>query len=307
MSTTITNANFDNAALIECIKQVQSFKTGLNSSMEDKLPKDLHDAATYTADDESAFLEKAKTVGSLSTENEDVRSLRETVVFGCKGISAYAHHAAMLGVEKKQIYDQLVESMASVTQNLSVEDMIAMVMKTGDNAIATMAALDEANTGSYGHPEISEVNLGAGTNPGILVSGHDLRDLQELLIQTNGRGIDVYTHSEMLPSHYYPELKKFAHLKGNYGGSWWHQNQDFKTFNGAILMTTNCVIPVRKNNTYTDRLFTTGAAGYPGAVHIAGRKNGAAKDFSIVIENAKQCPAPQEIETGTIVGGFAHN
>ena len=305
--TTITNANFDDASLIDCVKQLQAFKDGLKSEMGDKLPRDLHDSASYTSADESQFQEKAKTVGILATENEDVRSLRETVVFGCKGISAYAHHAAMLGFENKAVYDQLIESMASVTEDLSVDEMVAMVMKTGENAVATMAVLDEANTTTYGHPEISEVNIGVGTNPGILVSGHDLRDLQELLIQTEGRGIDIYTHSEMLPANYYPKLKKFSHLKGNYGSSWWHQNQDFQTFNGAILMTTNCVIPIKKNNSYADRLFTTGAVGYPGAVHIPDRNDNAPKDFSDVIAKAEQCPPPEEIETGTIVGGFGHN
>ncbi|WP_022665747.1 hydroxylamine reductase [Desulfospira joergensenii] len=304
--TTITNANFDDTALIECIKAAQSFKDDLKSSLGDKV-EGLHDSALYSSSDESQFQEKAKTVGILSTENEDVRSLREIVVFGCKGISAYAHHAAMLGFEKKEVYEQLIQSLASVTEDLSVDEMVAMVMKTGENAVATMAVLDEANTSTYGHPEISKVNLGVGSQPGILVSGHDLRDLQELLIQTEGRGVDVYTHSEMLPAHYYPELKKYAHLKGNYGSSWWHQNKDFETFNGAVLMTTNCVIPIKKNNTYADRIFTTGAAGYPGAVHIADRKNGAAKDFSNLIAKAKQCPPPEEIETGEIVGGFAHN
>ncbi len=305
--TTITNANFDDNALIDCVEQIQSFKSDLKSEIGDSLPKEMHDAALYANNDASQFHEKAKTVGILATENEDVRSLRETVVFGCKGISAYAHHAAMLGFENKGVYEQLIESMASVTEDLVVDDMVAMVLKTGENAVATMALLDEANTTTYGHPEISEVNTGVGTNPGILVSGHDLRDLQELLIQTEGQGIDVYTHSEMLPANYYPELKKYDHLKGNYGSSWWHQNQDFETFNGAILMTTNCVIPVKKNNSYADRLFTTGAVGYPGAVHIADRKDNSPKDFSAVIETAKQCPPPQEIETGTIVGGFGHN
>lgn len=305
--TTITNANFDDTALIDCIKDVQSFKAALKSSLAGKLPERLHDAALYTEDDESKFQEKARTVGILATENEDVRSLRETVVFGCKGICAYAHHAAMLGFEKKEVYDQLIESMASVTEDLSVDEMVAMVLKTGENAVATMAVLDEANTTTYGHPEISQVNIGVGALPGILVSGHDLRDLHELLIQSEGQGIDVYTHSEMLPANYYPKLKKFSHLKGNYGGSWWHQNQDFETFNGAILMTTNCVIPIKKNNTYSDRIFTTGATGYPGATHIADREGGKAKDFSQVIAKAKQCRPPEEIETGTIVGGFGHN
>ena len=305
--TTITNANFDNDALVECIKSAQIFKNRLKSSFGDKLPADLHDSAVYSSDDESQFQEKAKTVGILATPEEDVRSLRELVVFGCKGISAYAHHASMLGFEKKEIYDQLIQSLASVTETLSVEDMITMVMKTGENAVATMALLDEANTSTYGHPEITEVNIGVGTNPGILVSGHDLKDLEELLIQTEGKGIDIYTHSEMLPANYYPAFKKYAHLKGNYGSSWWHQNKDFESFNGAILMTTNCVIPIKKDNTYAERIFTTGAAGYPGAVHIAHRKDGAAKDFSGLIEKAKTCKSPEEIETGKIVGGFAHN
>ena len=305
--TTITNANFDDSALIDCIKDLQSFKEDIQSDIGDKLPNDLNDAALYINNDESRFQEKAKSVGILATENQDIRSLRETVVFGCKGISAYAHHAAMLGFEKREIYDQLIESLASVTENLSIDDMIAMVMKTGENAVATMALLDEANTTTYGHPEISEVNIGVGSRPGILVSGHDLKDLQELLIQTEGQGVDVYTHSEMLPANYYPKLKKFDHLKGNYGSSWWHQNEDFESFNGAILMTTNCVIPIKKKNTYRDRLFTTGATGYPDAVHIADRKEGAAKDFSAVIEKAKQCQPPKEIETGKIVGGFGHH
>ena len=305
--TTITNANFDNEALTACIKEAQAFKAALKASMGAALPDKLHDAATYINEDASQFQDKAKTVGILATENEDVRSLREIVVFGSKGISAYAHHAAMLGVEKKEIYAQLVEGLASTTETLSTDEMVAMVLKTGECAVATMAALDEANTSTYGHPEITEVNLGVGTNPGILVSGHDLKDLEELLAQTEGKGIDVYNHSEMLPAHYYPGLKKFAHLKGNYGSSWWHQNQDFETFNGAILMTTNCVIPIKKNNTYGDRIFTTGAAGYPGAPHIADRQDGATKDFSALIERAAQCEPPQEIETGKIVGGFAHN
>lgn len=305
--TTITNANFDDKALTGCIKSLQDVKNALKSSMGAKLPDKLHDSAMYSSTDESKFQEKSKTVGILATTNEDARSLREIVTFGCKGISAYAHHAAMLGFEKKDIYKQLIDCLASTTESLSIEDMIAMVMKTGDNAVATMALLDEANTSTYGHPVLSEVNLGVGKNPGVLVSGHDLKDLEELLKQTEGKGIDIYTHSEMLPAHYYPAFKKYAHLKGNYGSSWWHQNQDFETFNGAILLTTNCVIPIKKNNTYADRLFTTGAAGYPGATHIPARKKGATKDFSALIARAKACKPPLEIETGKIVGGFAHN
>jgi hydroxylamine reductase len=305
--TTITNANFDNKALVECVKQTQAFKASLKASLGGALPDSLHDAATYVNDDASQFQDKAKTVGILSTKDEDVRSLREIVVFGSKGISAYAHHAAMLGVEKKEIYAQLIDGLASTTETLSIDDMVAMVLKTGECAVSTMAALDEANTTAYGHPEMTEVSLGVGANPGILVSGHDLKDLEDLLIQTEGKGIDIYTHSEMLPAHYYPSLKKYPHLKGNYGSSWWHQNQDFESFNGAILMTTNCVIPIKKNNTYGDRIFSTGAAGYPNAPHIADRKEGQAKDFGALIERAGQCEPPQEIETGTILGGFAHN
>lgn len=305
--TTITNANFDNTALIDCVKEVQTYKDQLRTSLAGKLPEKLHDSAVYSSFDEVQFQEKAKDVGILATSDENVRSLRETVIFGCKGISAYAHHAAMLGFESIEVYDLLIENLASVTEELSLEDMIARVLKTGDNAVATMALLDKANTTTYGHPEITEVNLGVGTNPGILVSGHDLKDLEELLIQTEGQDVDIYTHSEMLPAHYYPALKKYPHLKGNYGSSWWHQNKDFQTFKGAILMTTNCVIPIRKDNTYADRLFTTGATGYPEAIHIPDRKVGTQKDFSVVIEKAKSCGPPEEIETGTIVGGFAHN
>lgn len=305
--TTITNANFDNDALTGWVQKGLAFKKELFTSLTGKLQGDLHDAAVWLADDTAVFQDKAKEVGVLATANEDVRSLRELVVLGTKGISAYAHHAAALGVEKIDIYRQVVEGLASTTEDLSVDDMVAMVLKTGECAVATMAALDEANTTAYGHPEITQVNLGVGSNPGILVSGHDLKDLEELLEQTRGKGVDVYTHSEMLPANYYPAFKKVPHLKGNYGSSWWHQNQDFETFNGAVLMTTNCVIPIKKTNTYGDRIFTTGASGYPGAPHIADRKPGGKKDFSPVINRAKTCQAPLEIETGTLVGGFAHN
>lgn len=305
--TTITNANFDNTALLDCVTALQKYKDQLRSSLAGKLPEQLPDAAVYSSYDREQFEEKAKTVGILATADENVRSLRETVIFGCKGISAYAHHAAMLGFESNEVYGQLIDNLASVTEDLSLEEMVARVLKTGENAVATMALLDQANTTTFGHPEITGVNIGVGTNPGILVSGHDLKDLEELLIQTEGQGIDIYTHSEMLPAHYYPALKKYTHLKGNYGSSWWHQNKDFETFNGAILMTTNCVIPIRNNNNYADRLFTTGATGYPGAVHIADRKAGGAKDFSAVIDKAKNCKPPEEIESGKIIGGFAHN
>ncbi len=329
--TTITNANFDDDSLIHWIKQSVAVKKELKQKYDAMAPgkeKDsvwkkikgifaappdvspqagLHDAALWCDTDVSNFQDKAKTVGVLATENEDVRSLRELLILGLKGVAAYADHAAVLGVEKKEIYDHLLEALASTTQNLSVDEMVAMVMKTGEVAVTTMAALDEANTGAYGHPEISEVNIGVGENPGILISGHDLKDMEELLKQTEGTGIDVYTHGEMLPANYYPAFKKYSHLKGNYGSSWWHQNEDFESFNGPILMTTNCIVPIKKKNTYKDRIFSTGVVGYPGIGHIPERANGKAKDFSPIIETAKKCSPPTEIETGSIVGGFAHN
>jgi hydroxylamine reductase len=305
--TTITNVNFNDEDLKTWILRAQAVKKELFDSVKDKVGSDLHDCATWFSDDSSAFQAKAETVGVLSTENEDVRSLRELLVIGLKGICAYADHAAVLGVTKDEIWNFIYEALTSTTQDLSVDDMVAMVMKAGEMAVTTMAALDQANTQAYGNPEITEVNLGVGTNPGILISGHDLKDMEELLVQTKGTGVDVYTHGEMLPANYYPAFKKYDHLKGNYGGSWWHQNEDFETFNGPILMTTNCIIPIKKKNTYQDKVFTTGVVSYPGTTHIPDRTAGGAKDFSKMIELAKTCPSPTEIETGTIVGGFAHN
>ena len=252
-----------------------------------------------------ALLATAATVGVLATENEDVRSLRELLIYGVKGIAAYSHHAAILDKEDEAIYSFLIESLASTTDDLSVDEMVGLVLKAGEYAVTTMALLDAANTEAYGNPELSEVNLGTRGNPAILVSGHDLRDMADLLEQTAGTGVDVYTHSEMLPSHYYPEFKKYDHLVGNYGGSWWHQDKEFASFNGPILMTTNCITPVK--DAYKDRIYTSGAAGYPGVPHIADRPEGGRKDFSTIIAQAKQCQAPTQIEEGTIVGGFAHN
>ncbi|MDQ1269571.1 MAG: hydroxylamine reductase, partial [Thermodesulfobacteriota bacterium] len=266
----------------------------------------MPEAATWTGD-VSDFAEKSKTVGILATENEDVRSLRELLIIGLKGVAAYADHAAVLGYQKDEINDFIMEALASTTKDLSVDEMIAMVMKAGEIAVNTMALLDEANTTAYGNPEITEVNIGVGKNPGILISGHDLKDMEELLKQTDGTGIDVYTHGEMLPANYYPAFKKYDHFVGNYGGSWWHQNKEFESFNGPILLTTNCLVPLKKSNTDLDRLFTTGVVGYENAVHIADRPEGRTKDFSALIERAKTCAPPEEIETGTIVGGFAHN
>lgn len=288
-------------------KKAQEFKKGLKSKIEGKVSGALDDSALWFSDDEASYQEKAKTVGVLATENEDVRSLRELLVIGLKGIAAYADHAAILGVEKDEIYEFILNSLASTTENLSVDEMVGWVLKAGECAVTTMAALDQANTSAYGNPEITEVNIGVGKNPGILISGHDLKDMEELLKQTEGTGVDVYTHGEMLPANYYPAFKKYAHLKGNYGNAWWKQNDEFESFNGAILMTTNCIIPIKKKNTYQDRIFTTGVVSYPGVKHIADREPGKAKDFSQVIETAKKCAPPQEIETGKIVGGFAHN
>jgi len=313
--TTITNANWDNdrfvALIREGLRRRDALKKEVEAAYKAKTGLDLetpsHDSATWFSDDVAEFHEKAKSVGVLATENEDVRSLRELLIIGLKGICAYADHAAILGVEKDEIYNFIMEALASTTRDLSMDEMVGMVMRAGEIAVKTMAALDEANTTAYGHPEITEVDIGVRTNPGILISGHDLKDMEELLKQTEGTGVDVYTHGEMLPANYYPAFKKYSHFAGNYGRSWWHQNDEFESFNGPIIMTTNCIIPIKKNNTYLNRIFTTGMAGYPGATHIPDRPEGGAKDFSKVIELAKTCPPPTEIETGKIVGGFARN
>ncbi|CAB1057535.1 Hydroxylamine reductase (EC [Olavius sp. associated proteobacterium Delta 1] len=313
--STITNANFDNdrltALIQEAIKRKESLKGTFLAAYKEKNGQDntepLPDSATWYSDDVAEFQEKAKTVGVLATENEDVRSLRELLILGTKGVAAYADHAAVLGFEKDEIYRFLMEALASTTKDLAVDEMIGLVLKAGEVAVTTMATLDEANTTAYGNPEITEVNIGVGSRPGILISGHDLKDMEELLRQTEGSGVDVYTHGEMLPANYYPAFKKYDHFMGNYGGSWWHQNKEFETFNGPILMTTNCIVPLKKDNTYLDRFYTTGMAGYPDAKYIVDRPMNGSKDFSEIIEQAKKCSPPEEIETGKIVGGFAHN
>jgi hydroxylamine reductase len=313
--STITNANFDNdrltALIREALKRKESLKDTFLTAYKEKNGRDfvepLPNSATWYSDDAADFQEKAKTVGVLATENEDVRSLRELLILGAKGVAAYADHAAVLGFEKDEIYRFLMEALASTTKDLVVDEMIGLVLKAGEVAVTTMATLDEANTTAYGNPEITEVNIGVGSRPGILISGHDLKDMEELLKQTEGSGVDVYTHGEMLPANYYPAFKKYDHFVGNYGGSWWHQNKEFESFNGPILMTTNCIVPLKKDNTYLDRFYTTGMAGYPGAKYIVDRPLNGSKDFSEVIEQAKQCRPPEEIETGKIVGGFAHN
>jgi hydroxylamine reductase len=311
---TITNANWDNARFTAFIQDglnrrdrlrdqfLRAYKEKLGRDFDGQVP----DAASWTGQPNS-FAEKAKEVGIMATPNEDVRSLRWLLTFGLKGIAAYAEHAAVLGFQKEEINDFMTKALASTTKNLSVDEMVDLVMQAGKTAVDTMALLDEANTSTYGHPEITEVNIGVGQNPGILISGHDLKDMEELLKQTEGTGVDVYTHGEMLPANYYPAFKKYSHFVGNYGSSWWHQNKEFESFNGPILLTTNCLVPLKQDNTYLDRLFTTGVVGYDGAVHIPDRSGGGAKDFSALIAKAKTCPPPTEIESGSIVGGFAHN
>lgn len=297
---TITNANFDNARFVELIKATVAKRDGLKTAIGFSSDADV---VNWNAS-ESDFAAKAAEVGVLSQANEDVRSLRELLIYGLKGMAAYTDHAAMLGFEKTEIYNFMVDALVSTTQDLSVDEMVGMVLKCGETAVTAMALLDEANTTTYGNPEITEVNIGVSNKPGILISGHDLKDMEELLKQTEGTGVDVYTHCEMLPANYYPEFKKYEHFVGNYGDSWWHQDKEFASFNGPILMTTNCITPVK--DAYKDRFYTTGLAGWPGAVHIEDRPEGGSKDFSALIEQAKACDAPTEIETGKIVGGFAH-
>ena len=299
---TITNANFDDDKIIALISEGLRLRDQLKE--KSSLTGDLHDSALWSVNSEADYHSKAATIGILTTENEDVRSLRALLTYGIKGVAAYAEHAAMLGYEDSSIYNFTYTAMASTTKDLSVDEMVAIVMKTGEVAVTTMALLDKANTETYGNPEITEVNIGVGAKPGILISGHDLRDMEDLLKQTEGTGVDVYTHSEMLPANYYPAFKKFSHFVGNYGNAWWKQGEEFASFNGPILMTTNCITPVEDE--YRDRIFTTGVTGYAGVKHIADRAENGAKDFSEIIELAKKCAAPTEIETGSIVGGFAH-
>ncbi len=307
--TTITNAAWDDAGIIRKIEDGLKIRDDVKAKAGSAVSGVLPDCATWSPKNKEEIMAKALSgeVRINAASNEDVTSLRSLLIFGVKGICAYAEHAAVLGFEKDDIYKFLMEALASTTKDLSVDAMIALVMKAGETSVNTMALLDEANTKTYGNPEITEVNIGVRNNPGILISGHDLKDMEELLKQTEGTGVDVYTHSEMLPANYYPAFKKYSHFVGNYGSSWWHQNEDFETFNGPIILTTNCLVPVKKENTYLSRLFTTGIVNYPGAKYIAGRPAGGSKDFSAVIELAKTCKPPQQLETGKIVGGFAHN
>ena len=298
--TTITNANFDKESIEARIRATLTEKDVLLAQIAD--PSGLPEAAKWNGS--GNWEEKAATVGVLSTENEDIRSLRELITYGLKGLSAYSKHANVLLKDDEEVDAFLQRALAAtLDDNLSVEELIALTMETGKHGVSGMALLDKANTEAYGNPEITKVNIGVGTNPGILVSGHDLRDLEMLLEQTQGTGVDVYTHSEMLPAHYYPAFKKYPNFIGNYGNAWWKQKEEFESFNGPILMTTNCIVPPK--DSYKDRLYTTGAAGYPGCTHIPGGI-GEQKDFSVIIEHAKRCAAPNEIETGELIGGFAH-
>lgn len=298
--TTITNANFDKESIESRIRATLTEKEVLLKQVTNLTV--LPEAAKWNGSEN--WEEKARTVGVLSTENEDIRSLRELITYGLKGLSAYSKHANVLLKDNDEVDTFLQKALAAtLNDNLSVEDLIALTMETGKYGVSGMAMLDRANTDSYGNPKITKVNIGVRKNPGILVSGHDLRDLEMLLEQTQGTGVDVYTHSEMLPAHYYPAFKKYPNFVGNYGNAWWKQKEEFESFNGPILMTTNCIVPPK--DSYKNRLYTTGAAGYPGCTHIPG-EIGEQKNFSAIIEHAKKCVAPSEIETGEIIGGFAH-
>ena len=307
----ITNANFDGEEIIEAIKEGVNLRNFLKSELEKEgiaLDPKFENTflTTYEYSENDDLVELAKKVGVLRTENIDVRSLREMVLYGLKGMAAYGFHAYNLGSTDNDIYKFYEKALlATVDDSLSAEELTALVFETGEYGVKVMALLDGANTSAYGTPVATEVNIGVGKNPGILISGHDLKDIKELLEQTEGTGVDVYTHSEMLPAHYYPELKKYKHLVGNYGNAWYHQVTEFETFNGPVVFTTNCIVPPKPNSTYNDRIFTLNAAGYPGWKKLKADENGKI-DYTEVIELAKKCEAPKEIETGTIVGGFAH-
>ncbi len=300
--TTITNANFDEEAIVLRILETLDKKAELYPQVSH--PEVLPEAAAWSGG-RAEFAQKAAQVGVLSTENEDVRSLRELITYGLKGLSAYSKHANALLQDDEDVDAFLQRALAkTLDDSLTADELVALTLETGKYGVNGMALLDKANTTAYGNPEITKVKLGVGTRPGILISGHDLRDMEMLLQQTEGTGVDVYTHSEMLPAHYYPAFKKYSHFVGNYGNAWWKQKEEFESFNGPILMTTNCIAPPK--DSYKDRLYTTGAAGYPGCKHIPGGI-GEEKDFSELIEHAKRCAPPTELEQGEIVGGFAHN
>lgn len=302
---TITNANFDTPAIMEVVKETIKMKDELLEKIDNK--EDLSDFALYSSMDDDELSRKAIEVGVLNIMNEDERSLVELCTYGLKGMAAYNHHANVLGYKDHEVDRFIAQALEETTKkDKEVASLIDLVMATGEHGVKAMGLLDKANTESYGNPEITEVDYSAGNKPGILISGHDLHDMKMLLEQSKDSGVEIYTHSEMLPANYYPEFKKYDHFHGNYGSSWWHQNEEFESFNGPILMTTNCIVPMKKDNTYQDRMFTTGNAGYPGCKHIEVDENGN-KDFSEIIELAKTCRAPENLEDLKVTGGFAHN
>ena len=305
---TITNANFDYERFVNRIREGFKLRSQLKATLlENKVEPEKTELLTWTALTAAEMELIAERVGVLSTENEDVRSLRELTIYGLKGMAAYVEHAQNLGYNDNEVHAFIQKALVATTNDaLTADELTALVLETGKWGVTVMALLDKANTSTYGNPEITKVNLGVRNNPGILISGHDLKDMEELLKQTEGTGVDVYTHSEMLPANYYPAFKKYKHFVGNYGGAWWSQVTDFETFNGVILFTTNCIVPPKSTATYSDRVYTTGSSGFPGFKHIEEGVNGQPKDFSYMIAHAKQMAAPTEIETGEIVGGFAH-
>lgn len=305
---TITNANFDDNKITDKIIEGFQVRDALKKELKDKgveIPT-LPANATWVAEGEEAIKAKSEIVGILTEQNEDIRSLKELLTYGLKGMAAYAEHAFNLGYTDEKIFAFMHKALIATTRTgITVDELVGLTLECGEYGVNVMALLDKANTESYGNPEITKVNLGVRNNPAILISGHDLKDMEELLKQTEGTGVDVYTHSEMLPAHYYPAFKKYEHFVGNYGNAWWKQKEEFESFNGAILFTTNCIVPPK--DSYKDRVYTTGASGFDGCSHIPDRQDGQPKDFSVIIEHAKKLPAPTEIETGEIVGGFAHN
>lgn len=305
--STITNANFDDVALRQRVDVALSIKNDLIISAEERKIVIPDMPEVWFNPGKESYDSAAELVGVLSMENEDIRSLKQLAIYGVKGAAAYTEHAMNLGFEDPDIYGMLENALAEVSrEDIGIDELTALVLSVGEAGVKAMALLDKANTSTYGNPEITKVNIGVGTRPGILVSGHDLKDFEELLQQSKDAGIDIYTHSEMLPANYYPAFKKYKHFVGNYGNAWWKQREEFETFNGPILFTTNCIVPPLDKATYKDRIYTTGSSGLPGATHIPNREKGKQKDFSAVIEHAKKCAAPTEIEKGEIIGGFAH-
>lgn len=305
--STITNANFDDESILDRVDKGLKIKNALvATAKENSIPLPDCDEIHWNGN-RNSYIEKAKEVGVLRETDEDIRSLKELILYGLKGMAAYLEHAVRLGYDDEEAESFIQSAIRQTTiDNLSGEELTALAIKTGETGVKVMALLDKANTERYGHPEITKVNIGTGTNPGILISGHDLHDIEELLKQTEGTGVDVYTHSEMLPAHYYPAFKKYSHFVGNYGNAWWKQREEFTAFNGPIVFTTNCIVPPLNNAGYKDRMFTSNSTGYPGCKHISSDENGK-KDFSEVIRIAKECKAPTPIEEGEIIGGFAHN